>query len=744
MKTALTTLFTLLLALTFQAAAAAPQPNIVHILTDDLGWQDLACYYRALHGKDSIYETPNLDRLAREGRRFMQAYSPAPTCSPSRAAYMAGQWTTHTGVVHVMGGLPPRAYNEGFAAINPFYPARLDMTTPTIARVLKNAGYQTAHIAKWHLGGRSNGYPAPVDYGFDLGWFGNVRGTPYNDPELWDMNDKKTADFNGLWAVMKPNRITGFPDSHQPTERYALDEDDDDRPFDSVVNLVVRWMDKTKDQGQPMFVNFCPFFVHGPISARDRKRLEHYCQKMGLPFPTDPGRISDKTQGQVNPYYAAMIDALDWQVGKVIKFLETTDDPRNPGHKLIDNTYIIFSSDNGGCTGLPITDGKDKGKSEAVADNSPLRGGKQTVFEGGIRIPFIVRGPGVPADSVCDTPVSLIDLFPTFMALAGGARPVGLDLDGCNILPLFHGADQPARFADGRARDTLYWHYPIVIPASSIIRKGGWKLILNHAPEQNNMPPVQLFQLYNEDGGVSDLGETKDLAEANPSKRDELLADLKSWLARYDAPMPYKNAGKTSKPLPHADQVPAILKRGSTGDRVQVEFETGPGKAKVVEARFIYTANGSDLLREGSGAEEWFEAPAILRDGVATATAAPGMTHGIFCLRDENNFLITSEPLGVEVRGESAAKGVKDGYAYRPGLVALIRCADSAARNAKVAGLNAGALAKEMEAARKVVAQPVEEASYAAAIRNLRRAIRALSVPEARLPELNQFQSTKW
>ena len=478
--------------------AAAPKPNIVHILTDDLGWQDVAAYYRAVQGKASIYETPHMDRMAQNGMRFMQAYSPSATCAPSRAAYMSGQWTPHTGVLHVMGSTPPRPHNPRSLYIDGYCPMRLDLGTPTIARVLKEAGYLTGHIKKWHFGGRNSGYPGPTDYGFDFSWLPGSK--DYNDPDVWDKGmPHKQQYWNGIWLPLNP-RHKGFATSN-PDDPFRTDPNDDDRPRDGVSELAVRWLDKAKDQDKPFFLNMCPSLVHGPISTRDRKRLAHYCEKMGVPFPTDSGRITakewDKQRGQANPYYAAMVDGLDWMVGKVLTFLEETDDPRNPGHKLIENTYLIVSADNGAAEGR-------FGTKERVADNSPLRAGKSSVYEGGIRVPVIIQGPGIKAGSASETPINLIDLFPTFMAMAGvehESRPgnlpgqdkaavmagkvfrptetVGgatvLDLDGCNILPIMKGEADVATFSDGRVRDTLYFTLPVGRCSSSVIRKGGWK-----------------------------------------------------------------------------------------------------------------------------------------------------------------------------------------------------------------------------------------------------------------------------
>ena len=732
-----------------QPDTRVPKPNIVHILTDDLGWQDIACYYRAMHGgEESLYETPHMDRLAAKGRRFMQAYSPAPTCAPSRAAYMAGQYTPHTGVLSVMGGRLTRPYHGRHAYIDPFYSCRLDIDTPIIADVLKEAGYTTAHISKWHFGGRGEGFPGPLDYGFDFSW--DARDGHYNDPDLYDPSDKKTANFNGVYHPMSPDRITGFAASYDQSQPYALDPNDDDRPFDAVVDLSLRWMGKVKDQGKPFFMNFCTKFVHSPFSTRDRKRLEHYCKKMGVPFPTDPGRIASMEPGFRNPYYAAMLDTLDWQVGKILTYLETTDDPRNPGHKLIDNTYIMVSSDNGGLEFAPIARGKDKGQRERITDNTPLNGGKHKLFEGGIHIPFIIAGPGIEQGSVCDTPINLIDLFPTYMAMAGVETKTELDLDGCNVLPVFLGKESDVTFADGTVRDTLFWHFPSATTSSSIIRKGGWKLRINYAPELNGLSPMMLYKLYNDDGSACDLGEANNLVESHPEKTNAMLAELQEWLVKNDAAMPYKNAQQVGGArLPGADRVPAVLERQSAGNRLEVLVETGADKSKVVEAKLIYTTNGSKLLLDGGRAkEEWFEAPAEISGGTATAIAPPGMTHGVFYLRDENGFLITSEPLP-SIAGPGSNKNagstlIEDGYAFRPGLLSLIDLAISARENAHKAGLDTGRLNQAIQSAKAVVKTPVEEKSYALALRALRNAIKSLDVPEAKLPVLNRFVTEKW
>jgi arylsulfatase A-like enzyme len=730
-----------LLAVT-SMATAAPQPNIVHILADDLGWQDIACYYRAAHGgQESAYETPHLDRIAAQGMRFMQAYSPSATCSPSRAAIMAGQFTPRTGVLHVTGGEVPTPFNASFAYMDGFYPCRLDLNTPTIARVLKDAGYTTAHIKKWHLGGRSDGYPGPLQYGFDFSW--DAKTKDYNDPELWDSARKgKSEYYNGLWLPLNP-RHKGFA-TDKPNDPFRTDPGDDDRPFDGVSDLALRWLAKAKDGGKPFFLNLCPSLVHGPISTRDRKRLQHYCDKMGVPFPTAPGKITDKKDGQVNPYYASMIDDLDWSIGEVLTFLETTDDPRNPGQKLIANTWLIISSDNGGAEG-------NFAPGERVADNSPLREGKSTVYEGGLRIPFIVMAPGVKPGSVSETPVNLIDLFPTFMSIAGAPRRGDLNLDGCDLLPVLLGKETVARHADGRPRDTLYFSLPCGKTASSVIRRNGWKLVLNHTPEANGRPPVELFQLYHDDGRPADLSEQHNLAASRPAERDELLAALEKWLHDLDAQLPYKNAtvAKPGNALPGAEKVPRVLGLNEKDDRVEVRFESAGGKSAVIRADLIYTTNGSDELRDRSAYEEWHRIRAEVGDGIAFAAAPPGMTHGIFCLRDENGFLIRSKDIPPSngpgsVRNFSIASDSKDTFAWRPGLIALIRLAEKARVSADMAKLDTAALSAALASAEITAQQPTDPTSYPIAIRKLRHAIRSLEVPESKTGALHLFDLGKW
>jgi arylsulfatase A-like enzyme len=719
------------LASSVVAYASDSRPNIVHILVDDLGWQDVACHYRDQHDEEPFYETPNLDRFAERGIRFTQAYSPAVTCAPSRAAYLTGQYTPHNGVYHVnMGCQVPRLRREANSMLDPYYVGRLMPGKPVIGRALQQAGYTTAHVGKWHVSGAA-GYPAPIQVGFDFSFDHTKR---YNDPEIYDENDPKQTNFPGLFSQPRNRLKDAFNDP-----RYPLLEDD--RPYDSMTDLSQRWIQKAARSDKPFFLNLCPNLVHGPVMTRDRKRLAHYCQKLGIPFPTDQGSISDPdTPGQHNPYYASMVVSVDWIIGQVVHTLETTDDPRHTGHKLIDNTFVFISSDNGGAQKLRNwKSGDGKIEFEKVTDNAPLREGKAWAYEGGCRIPFLVMGPGIEADTVnTRTPINLIDLFPTFLAIAGGERGK-LDLDGCNLLPVIKGQQQTPRFADGKQRDTVYLHYPVLNAAFSTIRRGPWKLMKNTGGALNTAPGIQLFRLYNEDDSLNDLSESKNLASEYPEITKRMLANLEDWLKDHSAGVPYKNAAYRPGDLPGQRNVPKVIRRGTEGTTLSVWVEEG--KSKIVDAFLLYTTNPGKT-------EEWFRTGVRIDGDRFDAEAPPGMTHGVICLIDENNFLVTSEPIPSMQKlrlGQPVSEVLKNGFAYRPGLLSLINSAKTAREQATQAGQDIAALHQVIEATEKTARQPVEKNSYGKAISHLRKQIRALRVPAARHAALNWYpRRSEW
>ena len=704
--------------------AAAPKPNIVHIMVDDLGWQDIASH--KMDGKP-VYETPHLDRLTRMGRRFTNAYSPAPSCAPSRVAFLRGQHPVNTGVYHVSGGRVPRPWHASSRRICPYYRYGLPVEEPMIPEVLKKAGYITGHVGKWHAGGKSAGYPFPLDQGFDFG-FTEKNGCQkvYNDPELWNPQDGDRNQFFGSWGRMKPDRLTGFA-THDEDDPYQLNGED--RPFDKPHDLAMGFIRKhtrsatSTSSGQagsgqdakPFFLNYCPYYVHGPIQSRDRVRFEHYLKKMGHEFPTDPGPIYDKLPGHSDPYYASMVDTVDWMIGDIISYLETTDDPRNPGHKLIENTYVIVDSDNGGV--IPYT------------DNAPLRGGKQNTWEGGVRIPFLVRGPGVPAGSICNTPVNLIDLFPSFMSMAGMEPDEALKLDGCDILPLITAKSETAVFADGKERESIFWFFPWDAHMSAAMRKGEWKLVNHYGiPRGQNAKPVQLFRLYEQDGSTSDLSEALNLAEQYPEICNGMLAELNTFIASSGAPVPHNNLAASSVPAAHRAASPAILERGSDKDRVWAIFETGKDKAEIAEAQLLYTLNPKPFDSTRGSREEWFAAPATIREGRVEATMPPGATHAIFSMVDANGYLLHSEKMpavcdvGHNVHDSTI---LKNGYAYKPGLYSLIKLGERAQHLAQKTRQDTAALSTAITSAKIAYEKDdLSDEGHCDALRALRAAIR--------------------
>jgi arylsulfatase A-like enzyme len=707
------------------ALQAAPRPNIVHILVDDLGWQDIAAH--RIDG-DAVYDTPHLDRMTREGRRFTQAYSPAPTCAPSRVSFLRGRYPVHTGVYHVQGGRLPRPWRDDTSHIPPYYPYGLPDEEPTIADVLGKAGYMTGHVGKWHAGGKHAGYPFPLDQGFAFGFSEHDgRHKYYNDADLWNPEERIKNQFFGSWGRMHPDRLSDFATA---AEEDPFQTDADGRPFDKPHDLAMGFIRKHKDK--PFFLNYCPYYVHGPIQTRDRVRFEKYLQRMGYDFPTDPAPLDKGKPGHTNPYYASMVDTLDHLIGGMIRYLEETDDPRNPGHKLIENTYVIVDSDNGGV--LPYT------------DNAPLRGGKQNSYEGGVRIPFLVLGPGVPAGTECHTPISLVDLFPTFMEIAGAEQDPALELDGCNILAQLRGGDELPAQADGSVREAIFWHFPMDSHMSVAMRKGPWKLVRNFGVRGggSGAASVELFRIYDENGAPADLSEEYDVGEQHPELREALAAEISAYLEEAGAGMPYRNGGAKKTTQVERAAIPRVTALSADGDRVMAAFETSEGKSAITEATLYYTLNPEPYDSTGGHREEWFPAPAELADGKVAATMPPGATHAAFVMRDAEGFLVTSEPLPSYQQKDVQypdSQLLANGFAWRPGLHALVKLGGQARASAIGNGLDTAALDKALAAASGLLAEDgTSTEAFANGVRALRKSIRELEgIEEAAHPCLNRF-----
>ena len=589
------------------------QPNVILLLTDDLGWQDVKCYDI---DEPSPMETPNIDALAKEGVLFWQAYSPAPTCAPTRCAIMSGNHPARAQKTHVVGGGPPTPYNkELHRMMPPWYSGRMPEGELTLARVLQQNGYATGHCGKWHMAINHNAYPQPEDQGFD-----------------W------TRHNLGATARMRPHRLTGFA-TREEGDPYRLDQNG--FPYHQNSEDAMEFIREHADQ--PFFLYYATWLVHTPIHTRSEALLQKYVKKLGVELPENPNEWTG--EGQTNPFYCAMVEELDYYVGRLLKYLDETEDPRWPGHSLRENTYLIFTSDNGGMEQHP---------GEIITDNFPLARGKISAMEGGTRVPLIVRGPGITANVQSDVMVNGLDFYPTILALAGIEQPAGKHLDGADLSGLLKTDPtnpQLVHEADGRVRDTMVWHFPNSVALESTIRVGDWKLVRNYDHLNNrHASELELYRLYDTQDGQQqrgDIEEADNLVDSMPEKAQALNAKLSEILTEMEASYPYYNPD-FKHPLPNKEKVCTVESHTQTGDRV--EFTYQENGAKVVRANLIYTLNGGERY------EEWFRQPATLLPGSKVSAQLPaGTTHYFINLIDEHNFL-KSYPEVMDMRGNAQGK----------------------------------------------------------------------------------------
>ena len=463
-------------------------PNIILIVADDLGYNDISTFGGGVAGM----QTPGIDRLAAEGAVFTQSYSGASTCAPSRAMIMTGRYPTRTGfeftptpdgmikIVSAVSqgmdsGLPPSVYNEAMEANQPPYELKgLPSSEVTIAETLKESGYYTAHIGKWHLG-RKNGM-APNDQGFDdsLLMHSGLY-LPEDDPNVVNARVSFDPIDQFLWAGM------GYSATYN-----SGDED----PFKPGGYLTDYWTDEAikvieANKNRPFFLYLAHWGPHTPLQAT---------------------RDDYEALGDITPHrkrvYAGMVRAVDRSVERILDTLESEG--------IADNTIVIFTSDNGGAGYIGIDE-----------VNSPFRGWKITMFEGGIRVPMFVKWPAqIAAGIEVDTPVAHIDVMPTLAAAAAAPRPEGVEIDGVDILPLATGADD-----ENWDRETLFWqngHYQVV-------RHGDWKLQVNDRATDG--PQKWLYNL------AVDPTEQNNLATRRPAKLKELSELLAAHQAASRGPL---------------------------------------------------------------------------------------------------------------------------------------------------------------------------------------------------------------
>ncbi len=454
------------------------QPNILFILIDDMGWKDLACY------GSEFYETPNTDRLAQEGMLFTDAYASCPVCSPTRASVMTGKYPATVGITDWIGG-----HSRGKLEHVP-YLRQLPLSETCIGESLRDGGYQTWHVGKWHLGEED-----PIRYGFDVNIGGCHMGSPAH------------GGFFSPWSIPVLDN-TEVPDGTYLTDYLT------DRAIELIEN---------RDRTRPFFMNMCYYSVHIPIQAKDEhiERFRKKAQAMGIAdvdpfeegdfFPCEhkhDKRIKCRTI-QSDPVYAAMIWSLDENIGRLLHALDETG---------ADDTLVVFTSDNGG---LATAEG-------SPTCNAPLAEGKGWMYEGATREPMLVRWPGkVEADSTCDVPVTTPDFYPTFLEAAGLPPKPEQHCDGVSLLSLFKGEGTPDR-------DAIFWHYPHYsnqggTPGSSV-RMDDYKLI-----EFFEDSHVELYNLR------EDIGETTDLSEQMPERTAMMQERLAEWRESIEAKIPSAN-----------------------------------------------------------------------------------------------------------------------------------------------------------------------------------------------------------
>lgn len=463
------------------AQTADRPPNIIFILADDLGYNDISVHGGGMAG--GRVKTPAIDALAASGALFTQAYSGTASCAPSRAMIMTGRYPTRTGfeftptpdgmgqVIKLVAdarnsqsGLPPVIHHRDRADnAPPFGQQGLPGSEVTIAEVLRDTGYHTVHIGKWHTGlGPEFGANAQ---GFDESLLmASGLYLPEDHPDVVNARVPFDPIDKFLWARME----------------YSATYNDG-APFQPGGYLTDWWTDEAvkvirANKNRPFFLKLAHWGVHTPLQAT----------KADYEAVGDVGTHRERV-------YAAMIRALDRSVGRIVQTLEAEG--------LAQNTMIVFSSDNGGAGYIGIED-----------VNKPFRGWKLTLFEGGIRVPLIVSQPGsVPAGTRVQAPVAHIDLMPTLAAAARAPLPEGVAIDGVNLMPHAQGIAGAKR-----PHETLFWQSA----GYQVVRHGDWKLQITERPAQ-----VWLYNL------ADDPTERRDLATLRPEK----VAELRAILARHRA-----------------------------------------------------------------------------------------------------------------------------------------------------------------------------------------------------------------
>lgn len=426
------------------------QPNIIIFFMDDMGSQDLRCY------GNNFYQSPTIDFLASKGVRFTNAYSSCTVCSPTRASLMTGKYPSKLHLTDwIKGHIKPWA-----KLTVPDWTMYLPLKEKTLAESLKERGYTTWHVGKWHLGDDEKYWAE--NQGFDVNIAGNFKGSP-----------NKNGFYNGYFSPYGLARLKDGPKDEYLTDRLTED----------AIDLI----DKHHN-GTPFFLYLAHYAVHTPIQGK-KDKTEKY------------KKLLDKPDPQKNPEYAAMIESVDENIARVMKKLEEKN--------LLNNTLLVFASDNGAL--------------ESVSTSKPFKKGKGWAYEGGTRTPLILYWKGkIEGGKVIEEPVITMDIYSTIFDIVGLKQKK--EVDGKSLLPVIFGNKSYDR--------PLFWHYPHYHndnPHGSV-RYGDWKLIQYF--EDNH------YELYNL---TTDTGETIDLVSQNPEKLKHLKNLMEKWRKKMQVQMPAPN-----------------------------------------------------------------------------------------------------------------------------------------------------------------------------------------------------------
>lgn len=475
---------TFIFAIKVKAQERKKPMNIIFILADDLGWNDVTLY-----GNRTLYETPNIERLSHRGLTFTRAYAASPLCSPTRASILTGQTPARHGITSPMCHLEQvhiepylsKSSKPGSKIIDCNSASRLDNQLPTLGKLVKAKGYTTAHFGKWHLGREPY---TPLEHGFDL----DIPHWPGPGP---------AGSYIAPWKFL--NFKENYPQEHIE---------------DRMAEEAVKWL-RTVSKDKPFFMNYWQFSVHAPFNAKE-SLMEYYRNKVDL------------NEWQNSSTYAAMVHSLDQAVGTILEELDRLG--------IADNTAIIFFSDNGGNQHSGVTDKLPSGEEyiTTLTNNYPLRGGKATIYDGGIREPCIVVWPGITEPNTrTDEIIQSTDFYPTILKLIGAEFPENHTIDGKDITPILKGGNM-----DREGIFTYFPHQPKVpnwLPPSVAVHVDDWKLIrLFHQGEDGNHE----YRLYNLKW---DIGEKNNLSKMYPEKVAELDLLIENHLTETKAIVPIPN-----------------------------------------------------------------------------------------------------------------------------------------------------------------------------------------------------------